>query len=71
MPQASSSPRIIAIGDIHGCSIALAKLIAAVTPSADDIPTGRIHRLAATHSGNTCERFQFAFVRTDLDTRTG
>ncbi len=35
-------PRTIAIGDIHGCSTALAKLIEAVAPQADDtvIPLG-------------------------------
>ncbi|MCY2986999.1 MAG: metallophosphoesterase [Planctomycetota bacterium] len=35
-------PRTIAIGDIHGCAIALAKLIEAVAPQPDDtiVPLG-------------------------------
>jgi serine/threonine protein phosphatase 1 len=35
-------PRTIAIGDIHGCAIALAKLIDAVAPQPDDtvVPLG-------------------------------
>ena len=35
-------PRTIAIGDIHGCSIALAILITAIDPKPDDtiIPLG-------------------------------
>ncbi len=30
-------PRTIAIGDIHGCSTALAKLIELIAPQADDV----------------------------------
>ena len=37
MPQTSPQPRTIAIGDIHGCAIALEKLIATVKPTQDDI----------------------------------
>ena len=39
-------PRTIAIGDIHGCAIALAKLIVAVAPQPDDTTVpGRLVRL--------------------------
>ena len=30
-------PRTIAIGDIHGCSVALAKLIELIDPQPDDV----------------------------------
>ena len=36
MPQTSDQPRVIAIGDIHGCSTALEKLLAAIKPGKSD-----------------------------------
>lgn len=36
MPQTSDHPRVIAIGDIHGCSTALEKLLATINPDKSD-----------------------------------
>ncbi len=44
MPQIPHRPRVIAIGDIHGCAIALRVLIDAIEPQAGDtvIPLGDV-----------------------------
>ena len=44
MPQISHRPRVIAIGDIHGCAIALRVLIEAIEPQAGDtiVPLGDV-----------------------------
>ena len=44
MPQISHCPRVIAIGDIHGCATALRVLIEAIEPQAGDtiIPLGDV-----------------------------